>query len=239
MSCLLTRMTAQQPLEYTPHQLRDICFELDTDGLIGAVDITRITLSVWHVDHCEPSSHQGDERPRGPVRALTEAALRQLCEEAMQRQPHMLHIMRLRVNMRQFCELIVPHLLASGIEALAFEDSPRFTVDDVALLSEALVEHGVQLRTLMLPTQNTRAMRGALVRLCATQAKLEYLVIDGFDDSRRHAGEPYALVAELIRTSTTLKRFMFNDTPPTPLARAFGADPTKIDVQLLHAAKTE
>ncbi len=212
-----TRNNYHQPSQMSDYEnlnshpfrcLFDERFDLDADGVIGAaVSVAGTTiLTVWDADLGARGS------PGDPSRVLPESATQSLIREAASRQPTCLTVGMLRVDMRQFCQVIVPQLPVS-VTTLMFVACQHLTADEIALLSEALTSSGLHLFALGFRAENTRAARAAIVALCEAHTSLANLSLDGFDDSQRSGGTPYALCAALNRTPTGLRKLSLNITP--------------------------
>jgi hypothetical protein len=157
-----------------------------------------------------------------PARALSGGIMAQLAQLVHLAQRNWLCMNHLAVDMRQFCQLVVPHM--ANAQLLMFRFCNKLTALDIALLSATLSRYAVQLGTLVLAVQDDDEVRGAIAALCFAHPSIQYLGVEGLDDSRADAisGQPYALITALMRSGapTGLRIIGLEQTPvPTPAAR--------------------
>jgi hypothetical protein len=184
----------------------DIC-----KNLVARIEGKELTL--WHTDDFTAGTRSAppvDLRDRS--RALSGRKL-QLLTKVVDLPVTSLQIVQHRVDMREFCALIMP-VVAGSVKKLNFNGCGRLGVDDVALLSTALADNAaVRLMVLKLDVQDRDGMGAAIAELCRAHPTITHLSIGQLDDSLRHGGEPYALITELMRSATQLRRIELPNTP--------------------------
>jgi hypothetical protein len=183
-------------------------------------------MTVWCVYDCVTGDIVMADLPdvdlAYPARALSGGSMAQLAQLVHLSQRNWLCMNHLAVDMRQFCQLVVPHM--TNVEVLEFRFCNKLTALDIALLSATLSCYAVQLGTLVLAVQDDDEVRGAIAALCFAHPSIRHVVVEGLDDSRADAisSQPYALITALLRSAapTGLRIVDLEQTPvPTPAAR--------------------
>jgi hypothetical protein len=156
--------------------------------------------------------------------------------------PTMLDMIQVHVDVRQFCEHIVPQMAAS-VKMLRFRLCNDIDAADIKLLSASLTANAGRLELLMISVQSdsgcekdNNGVRDAIAALCSAQPTIACLIVDGLDDSWAHAitYQPYALITELMRSShpTQLCCISLPNTPiptRTNLSCMEPVDPVKME----------
>jgi hypothetical protein len=152
------------------------------------------------------------------IRALSGPKMQALADAIERHQPQQLRLQQLRVNMREFCSLVVPRMV--GVNELVLYQCDRLSAADLALLSAALTAAGVCLTTLECAVQNAEGsgMSDAVAALCSAHPSIECLSLPGLDDSDHHPDtrQRYPLIAALVGSvePTRLRQIRLPNTPP-------------------------